>query len=194
MINQFHIYIVTQFLQFAGQFDSSASPQLSPQQQGHILSDVQQHQHRFGLHQKGNNGIPQPHLFIQRNKELLAHSGVFGQQLVNLASQPRSPPVQFQQPLNLNSNVQTSANGAPNFLAQIALEQQKNSIVFPSIPPSIGTPSGVENPLSYIFGYFTTVFLGGGTTPHSNQLHSKLCQSSDTKKSVYKHQTYSRPY
>jgi len=106
---------------------------------------VQQHQHRFGLHQKGNNGIPQPHLFIQRNKELLAHSGVFGQQLVNLASQPRSPPVQFQQPLNLNPTVQ------PNFLAQISPEQQKNSVVFPSSPPSIGTPSGVENPLSYTF-------------------------------------------
>lgn len=153
---------------------------------------MQQHQHRFGLHQNGNNGIPQPHLFIQRNKELLAHSGVFGQQLVNLASQPRSPPVQFQQ--TLNPTVQTSANGAPNFLAQIAPEQQKNSVVFPSIPPSISTPSGVKIHFFTPLQLFYSSFLGSGTTPYSNQFYSKFCQSSDPKKSVYKHQTYSKPY
>ncbi|XP_076255384.1 uncharacterized protein LOC143193216 isoform X2 [Rhynchophorus ferrugineus] len=145
-----------QFFGASPQPQQNLPVQLSPQQQGQILSDVQQHQHRFDLQQRGNAGVHQPQLF-NRNQQLLAQSGLFGGQSASqFSSQPQQahPPIfrqngptvqQSQLPTAQAqiSNFASPTNPSIGFQSHLTPEPQKNSIIFPSSAPSLATPPGL---------------------------------------------------
>ncbi|KAJ8973531.1 hypothetical protein NQ317_015665 [Molorchus minor] len=132
--------------------------QLSAQQQGQILSDIQQH-HRFSL-QPSQQNFPEPS--FSRHHQLVSQSGLYNQQpLANQASQ-QQPTLQFahQNPQFLNpsqnSALQNNQFSSNQFLTGILnpLSQLSISNPLPQLPlfnqqvPLLPTNAPTQTPLN----------------------------------------------
>lgn len=94
-------------LQFPS-LDLNQRRQLSPQQQGHILSDIQQHQHRFNLHQNVLNNPPPAQTF--QPQQFNNRQPIVQQQQQQQTQQQQH--VLFNQPNLFNQQQQQQQQGA----------------------------------------------------------------------------------